>query len=114
MSRIFRSDRKAAKVSPARPTPLLAAGLLPLMDWRDVLRAEPAQPRPLHLTELRILARAGFPEVAQRLAAGTCTDCGHSRASSFHRERCEETLAPVPAAEQPRQPWEPRPARKAA
>jgi hypothetical protein len=66
------------------------------------------------LNDLRDLNRAGFPDLAKTLAAGACADCGHSRASRFHREACEERLNPVRAPEQPRQPWEPRPARQAA
>jgi hypothetical protein len=75
---------------------------------------EPTPPRRLTLRDLRDLNRAGFPDLAKTLAAGACADCGHSRASRFHREACEERLNPVRAPEQPRQPWEPRPARQAA
>jgi hypothetical protein len=75
---------------------------------------EPTPPRRLTLRDLRDLNRAGFPELAKTLAAGPCDDCGHSRASSFHREACDERLVPLPAPERPRQPWEPRPARRAA
>jgi hypothetical protein len=75
---------------------------------------EPTPPRRLTLRDLRDLNRAGFPELAKALAAGTCSDCGHSRASRFHREACEERLNPVRAPEQPRQPWELRSARRAA
>jgi hypothetical protein len=75
---------------------------------------EPTPPRRLTLRDLRDLNRAGFPELAKALAAGACHECGHSRASSFHREACEERLNPVRAPEQPRQPWEPRAARRAA
>lgn len=75
---------------------------------------EPTPPRRLTLRELRDLNRAGFPELAKALAAGACHECGHSRASRFHREACEESLNPVRAPEQPRQPWDVRPPRARA
>jgi hypothetical protein len=75
---------------------------------------EPTPPRRLTLRDLRDLNRAGFPNSPRPSPPAPAHDCGHSRASSFHREACEERLNPVRAPEQPRQPWEPRAARRAA
>lgn len=90
------------------------------MDWREVFRAEPAEPRPLTRAELQRLERLGFPELARRLRAGVCPSCGLSRDGRTHRELCVDPMTNPQAARQPpAQPWEPRaprarPSRRAA
>ncbi len=64
--------------------------------------AQPKQPRPLTLPELHRLRRNGVPELAARLAAGTCTTCGLNLLSSTHRALCPPEERQEPA----RQPWE--------
>lgn len=85
--------------------------------WHEVLRTEPAKPRPLTLPELQRLTRLGFSNLAMALAAGTCPACGLNKAGTGHRQLCVEPAQaqnPVSAPAEVRQPWEPRPSRRAA
>jgi hypothetical protein len=85
--------------------------------WHDVLRADPEPPRQLTLHELQRLTRLGFPNLALAHARGTCPDCGLNRAGTGHHQLCvepEQKRNPEPAPSKARQPWEPRPARRAA
>lgn len=86
--------------------------------WSDELRrVKPAPRRPLTLPELRRLSKLGFPDLAARLAAGTCPDCGLNRNGRGHYELCitaVEPKNPLPAPPEPHQPWQPRPSRFAA
>jgi hypothetical protein len=120
-----RSAPETGLCSPARLRSWLIVALEPHADgtprrirWDDVLRAVPEPPRPLRLEELRRLRHLGFPELAVRLAAGRCPRCGLSKAGRGHRDLCvvaEEAKRPkLAAAPAPRQPWEPRPSRRAA
>ncbi len=77
----------------------------------DVFRHDHDGARPLTEPELQQLAKAGFPELALRLAAGTCPDCGLNRTSATHHELCERERQPHPAPAEIRQPWEPKPPR---
>lgn len=77
----------------------------------DFFRKDPETPRPLTVAEIRQIAKAGFPELARRLVAGTCPECGLNRTSSTHAELCEAKRDPPPAPATIRQPWEPRPPR---
>ncbi len=77
----------------------------------DFFRQDRDGPRPLTTNELRLIAKAGFPELARRLVAGSCPDCGLNRTSPTHYELCESALDPLPAQKVIRQPWEPRPRR---
>ncbi len=77
----------------------------------DFFRHEPEGSRPLTTEELRQLTKAGFPELARRLVAGTCQDCGLNRTSATHHELCERDREPLQAPAEIRQPWEPKPPR---
>lgn len=65
-------------------------------------------------TDLQLAFRLLDGHIAQQLAAGTCPDCGLSRASRTHREHCEQAMRPVAAPTPIRQPWEVRPSRRLA
>ena len=70
--------------------------------------------RKLTTAELERLAANGFPEVARRLAAGTCPRCGLNRAGQGHRDLCvtpAERRKPLKAAPEPAQPWDVKPPR---
>lgn len=78
---------------------------------------QPDPPRQLRADELRRLARLGFTHLALSLAASVCKDCGGRTNGTMHKQLCvepEEKRDPKPAAIPIRQPWEPRPARRAA
>lgn len=64
--------------------------------------------------DLELLLRLGLADQARQIAAGTCTDCGLSRATRHHREQCEEPMVPLAPPTPIRQPWEPRPSRRLA
>jgi hypothetical protein len=88
----------------------------PTAFWQTVLYSEPEPPRRLTLPELRRLAVLGFPELAERLAAGTCLKCQMNKSGRGHHDLCVtavEKRNPKPAPGQPRQPWEPRESRAA-
>jgi hypothetical protein len=74
----------------------------------DFFRHDPEPPRSLTTAEIRQLSKAGFPELARRLVAGTCPDCGLNRTSTTHFELCERTRDPLPAPADIRQPWQPK------
>lgn len=99
-----------------KPLPGFTAGDRPIR-WFDMLYTEPEPPRPLTLPELQRLTRLGFASLAVALAAGVCSDCGLNKAGTGHRQMCSEPQqkkAPQPAPAAARQPWEPRPSRRAA
>ncbi len=77
----------------------------------DIFRQDTEPARPLTTAELRQITKAGFPELARRLVAGTCPDCGLNRTSATHVELCERDAEPLPAPTEIRQPWQPRPPR---
>ncbi|MDQ3721803.1 MAG: hypothetical protein M3376_01765 [Actinomycetota bacterium] len=77
----------------------------------DVFRTTTEGCRPLTTAEIRQIAKAGFPDLARRLVAGTCPECGLNRTSATHIELCESAGEPLPAPTTIRQPWEPRPPR---
>ena len=77
----------------------------------DFFRQDRDGPRPLTTAEIRQIAKAGFPELARQLVAGTCPECGLNRTSATHFELCERASDPLPAPTAIRQPWEPRPPR---
>jgi hypothetical protein len=99
-----------------KPLPGQTAGAPPTR-WFDVLHTDPEPPRQLTLHELQRLTRLGFPNLALAIARGTCPDCGLNRAGTGHHQLCVEPQQernPEPAPTKARQPWEPRPARRAA
>lgn len=77
----------------------------------DFFRQDRDGPRALTTTEIRQIAKAGFPELARRLVAGTCPDCRLNRLSETHIRLCASREEPLPAPATIRQPWEPRPPR---
>ena len=114
-SRVQSRDKNAH--SPC-PDSAAAPDKLKGMRWQDYLRAEPDPPRRLTLTELRRLHHLGFEQLARDLASGICPKCRMRTSSRFHRDTCLDPAAerrnPLPAYPEPAQPWEPRPASRAA
>lgn len=104
------SDRTPGRISPqprGRSLPALGSDY-----WETYFGERPPDaPRRLTADELKRLARNGFPEVALRLAAGTCPSCGLSRTGAMHKDVClrkEALRNPKKARVPARQPWEPR------
>jgi hypothetical protein len=73
-------------------------------------------PRALAPIELARIARIS-PELARSLEAGTCPSCETNRTGVMHADACRMPRPPVEVrvvGSNTRQPWDPRPSRRAA